>query len=69
MKTKKFAFVGVIFAVLSILTWFGCQGGEGIHIALVGPLTNPTGESLVNSVNLYLEKINKAGGVNGKKLS
>ncbi|MDM8540628.1 ABC transporter substrate-binding protein [Desulfococcaceae bacterium HSG9] len=71
MKTKYFVLFGLIVATLSIFTWFGCQnmgGGAQMHIALVGPLTNPTGESLVNGVNLYLEKINKDGGINGKTI-
>ena len=42
-----------------------------IYIAMVGPLSgndHATGKSFLKGINLYLDKINRYGGVNGKRI-
>jgi len=43
---------------------------EEVYIALVGDMSsgNEAGKEMRNAVNMYVDKINETGGVNGKKL-
>lgn len=64
---------GLLFIVLSTLFWAGCSqspdaGKEPFILALAGPADTPEGRSAYRGVNLYIEKINSTGGVNGRKV-
>lgn len=74
---KKIAILALIailafFIVLVFASFNPFQ--EKIEIALVSPLSNidPTkleiGQNNVDAINLYLKSVNKAGGINGKKV-
>ncbi len=41
---------------------------ENIYIAVAGPLTDPRGKSVLNGLELYRDKINREGGVEGRKI-
>jgi len=46
-----------------------CETKSPIHIALVGPMTgqgNIIGKSLRRGANLYVDQVNRSGGINGK---
>ncbi len=60
-------------AILGYQWWQQRNGQENtsLHIALVTPLTGPNskaGEAHLQGVELYLEKINQQGGIQGRKL-
>ncbi len=71
-RYHKMLFIGILL-LCSVVTggvrYY--QHEDKIHIALVGPLTGQSpvnGRHHLQGVNLYLDKINKKGGVNGKKI-
>jgi potassium-dependent mechanosensitive channel len=73
MKTKIFLLSAIIlFAVL----WFAYheylrEYGKAIHIAFAGPMSGEgatAGRLMTQAIELYFEKINERGGINGKKL-
>ncbi len=76
MKTDKIIILSVILLIAAILlfTGFSCLKSDEkdtIHIAMVGPMTgdySQVGRSFRQGINLYLDKVNKKGGVNGKKI-
>ncbi len=41
---------------------------ETVYIAVAGPMSEPEGEEMRMGINLYLDKVNKQGGINGKKI-
>ena len=76
--TRVFLAIGLVF---SILCSFACVqkggtggttgGGDTIKVGVYGDLTGQTssfGQSTKNGVELAVEEINAAGGVNGKKI-
>ncbi|RKZ85804.1 MAG: hypothetical protein DRR19_15860 [Candidatus Parabeggiatoa sp. nov. 1] len=73
MKTKIFL-LGAIILVALIL--FACliylkMYGQSIHIAFAGPMSGEgeaAGRLMTRSIQLYFDKINQRGGINGKKL-
>jgi len=69
MKTKWYKFFLLITLALLFLFWIGCQnmgGGDKIHIAVVGNLVDEN--FVVDGPQMYLDKINKEGGINGKQV-
>lgn len=59
--------------VLSVSVWAGCryfegEPNEGIHIALAGPFGESMGEAFTQGIKVYVDKVNKGGGINGKKI-
>lgn len=60
--------------VVILTTNLNKQNQENITIAIAAPLTNAgavtekVGESMVRGVQLYIDEINKAGGIQGKQL-
>ena len=73
LTKMKFKIIATIFAViLTILSiFYYLQATSAIHIAFVVGLsgTNSSyGQSLVKGTNLYIDKINKQGGINGHKI-
>ncbi|WP_245824175.1 MULTISPECIES: hypothetical protein [Planktothrix] len=63
----------VVMAIIGIDT-FNKRNQETITIAIAAPLsqvgkaTETVGESMVRGVQLYVDQINKAGGIQGKRL-
>ncbi|MCP4109720.1 MAG: ABC transporter substrate-binding protein [Desulfobacteraceae bacterium] len=41
---------------------------ETVYIAAAGPVNDPEGSEIRMGINLYLDKINKQGGINGKQI-
>jgi len=76
MKKDKIIILSilVLIAVILLFTGFSCLKSDEkntIHIAMVGPMTgdySQVGRSFRQGINLYLERVNKRGGINGKKI-
>ncbi|MCP4352560.1 MAG: ABC transporter substrate-binding protein [Desulfobacterales bacterium] len=81
MKTKIKIIIGlavalIMFAIITVVfkTCFSKEGNDVIHIALAGPMTDKKGDehsvgiSFKRGVGLYIDEINRKGGVNGKKI-
>jgi potassium-dependent mechanosensitive channel len=75
MKIKSWDFFLVAIVVLSLLIWMGLklfeENRKAIHIAFVGPLTGPDkaiGQSMVQALQLYLDDVNRQGGINRRKI-
>ena len=72
MKIKIFLLGAVI---LSAFIWFAYHEyfkyGKAIHVAFVGPLSGEgatAGRLMTQAIQLYFDKINERGGINGKKI-
>lgn len=61
-----------LFVLVLLLTWAGAAlAADNIKIGVLIPLTGPAaadGQSAKQSVEMAVEKVNSAGGVNGKKV-
>lgn len=80
MVCKQVGKVIVFFLVLTLtLLTFGCSGQEPakeeekgpVKIGFFAPVTGPAaadGESVLNAAKLAVEKINEAGGINGREV-
>ncbi len=72
MKKKIFVIVLLVLAAATILFW--SQSGKEkppLRIAVTCPITGgqyTAGKSFRQGVKLYIDQINKAGGVNGRKI-
>ncbi|MFP4391006.1 MAG: ABC transporter substrate-binding protein, partial [Desulfococcaceae bacterium] len=63
-------------AILALALLIGCgsllqEEKTDLHLALVGPMSGTSetvGRSFVQGVNLYLDEINRAGGVDGRRV-
>lgn len=55
----------IFYIVLALVSHFK---KEIIYIALVGPMRQTCGQDMADAVDMYLEKINDAGGVQGKNI-
>ena len=67
MKVKQ------ILAIALVLVWMLAMTGvvgaaDTIKIGILGPISNDVGEGEVNAAKMAIEVINKAGGINGKKV-
>jgi len=70
-KQNFFLFCLGIFAISLVLVQIRHDEINTIYIAMVGPLSgadHATGKSFLKGINLYLDKINRHGGVNGKRV-
>ncbi|GBC63665.1 hypothetical protein DENIS_4663 [Desulfonema ishimotonii] len=77
-KQMRYILIGVLVSITMI--GLGCSeqlkqyfesNEDEIHIALVGPMTGESksvGKAFANGVRLYVEDVNRRGGVNGKRL-
>lgn len=77
----KKEFTACVLSLALIASFAGCKGGSAasgtaaggtIKIGFIGPLTGGTssyGQSSQKGMQLYEEQINKAGGINGKKVN
>ncbi|OQY56867.1 MAG: hypothetical protein DRR08_05695 [Candidatus Parabeggiatoa sp. nov. 2] len=73
MKTKIFLLSAII---LSAVLWFAYheyfrEYGKAIHIAFAGPMSGEgatAGRLMTQAIELYFDRINERGGINGKKL-
>jgi len=66
---KKTVFCAVVTA--AVLAFAGCMPQEDLRIGFIGGLTgsnSDNGQAGLNGVILAVEKINQAGGVNGRKI-
>jgi branched-chain amino acid transport system substrate-binding protein len=66
---KKFFWIGIIFSSLIMMVFGASQlfwKTDPIYIAVVGPMKTANGEAMVQGVQLYLDKINAEGGINGR---
>ena len=71
---KKRIIISLI--IISIISWgfkltydtVFKQELDPVYIAVAGPLSKLFGKSLLQGVELYFEKINKQGGINGRKI-
>ncbi|MCK5523978.1 MAG: ABC transporter substrate-binding protein [Thiomargarita sp.] len=73
MKTPHFI-LGIVLCItiIAVLVFYKIfNDGELISIAFVGPTSGEgkaAGQLMTNAIKLYLEKINKKGGINGKQV-
>ena len=72
-KKNRWFFIAVLMLALMITVGIGTVFREpnAIYIAVAGPMSGPAsfrGEDLVRSTQMYFDEVNRAGGVNGKKL-
>lgn len=61
------------FTILFISLWaiylnYLKEDGEFIHVAFAGPTGEKAGEFMTQAIQLYLDDVNKKGGINGKKI-
>ncbi|OQY45978.1 MAG: hypothetical protein DRR08_17415 [Candidatus Parabeggiatoa sp. nov. 2] len=72
---RKFYLLALFLIVFMIVIWQGNffsseeSPEEPIYLAVVGPMSGKSkvnGKALVNGINLYLDKINQQGGIDGK---
>jgi len=74
MKRIKHNFILIALSVFGLsLVFFQIRHDEinTIYIAMVGPLSgadHATGKSFLKGINLYLDKINRQGGINNKRI-
>jgi len=75
MKTKYLKIFLLSAIILSLLTWVGFKffgkDDTAIHIAFVGPMSGESakvGQSTAQAIQLYLDQINRQGGVNNQKI-
>lgn len=76
MNLKKSVIFTLVFLLsISVFLFVSCsektEAKNPLYLAVAGPMTGndaPTGKSFVNAVNLYLDEINKKGGINGRKV-
>jgi len=74
MKKIKHNIILIFLGLLAIgVVFFQIRHDEinTIYIAMVGPLSgadHSTGKSFLKGINLYLDKINRQGGINGKRV-
>lgn len=74
MKTSSYQLMGLGTIILSLLILAGCNSftqrkGDSIHIAFAGPMTGEgaaAGILMSQAVQLYLDELNKKGGIYGK---
>jgi potassium efflux system protein len=73
MKIKPVVFITflVIFALVLFYSYSFIKNYQKISIAFVGPLSGngaAAGQLMVQAIQLYLDSINKQGGINGQKI-
>jgi branched-chain amino acid transport system substrate-binding protein len=75
MKTKYLKIFLLSAVILSLLTWVGFKffgkDDTAIHIAFVGPMSGESarvGQSTAQAIQLYLDWINRQGGINNQKI-
>ncbi|MCK5718423.1 MAG: ABC transporter substrate-binding protein [Thiomargarita sp.] len=70
MKAKIFISFAIILSILVVLIAYYDylrEYGKSIHIAFVGPMSS-TGQLMTKAIELYIDKINERGGINGKDI-
>ncbi len=76
MNKKRIVYIFFGLLLLAVFTVPGCKDffrsdENSIHIALAGPMTGPNqsvGKSFYQGVKLYLDEVNRQGGINGRKI-
>ncbi|MDX1958703.1 MAG: ABC transporter substrate-binding protein [Leptospiraceae bacterium] len=74
-KTQKKIFIFLVvagtFTLYSLSRWIYLSLKDEIHIAVVAPITGESsanGKSYLQGIKLYVDPINKAGGLDGKQI-
>jgi branched-chain amino acid transport system substrate-binding protein len=74
INRKTLYYLLTIGIVITLSLWFWIFPNPApienkkAYIAVVGPMSIPKGREMLNGINLYVDKINAAGGINGRKL-
>lgn len=73
MKLKYWIFSIVVVCIVALLALLAGKKvfwlfEQPLAIAVVGPINEPNGQAMVQGVELYLKKINREGGINGKRI-
>lgn len=75
VKTKSKIILLISIVILFLLLWLGFkffqEDNVAIHIAFIGPMSGENaraGESMTQAIQLYLDSINKQGGINNQKI-
>jgi branched-chain amino acid transport system substrate-binding protein len=71
MKTKYWIFSLIVILLISFLVYWKTDlfKDEAIYIAVSGPMSGssqPNGEAMVHGIKLYLEELNRWGGIDGR---
>ena len=69
-KLNIFAVIVIVALLITIIISF-VQSNDGIHIALIGPMTGDTainGQAYLKGVKMAVEEINQQGGINDQKI-
>ena len=73
LKNRRFIILGIAF-VLSLLLFLGAglflRDRTAVYLAVAGPTggDNVSGTEMVQGIELYLDRLNEEGGINGKKV-
>ncbi len=76
MKKNLFRCLIIGISLISLSFYAGCtkyfsKGGDELHIAVAGPMTGDSeavGRAFVQGVKLYVNDVNRRGGINGKRV-
>ncbi len=70
MKAKYMIVFLVAFFLVTGLTviWKNFLESETLYLAVAGPMAKRNGDAMVQGVQLYLDKVNRDGGINGKQI-
>ena len=76
LRLKGLIFLAIILGSATGMLMFsfvpGCLADSGtLQIAVIGPMSGKDqdgGRAMLNGVKLYVEEVNKGGGINGRKL-
>ncbi|KPA11526.1 membrane protein containing Mechanosensitive ion channel MscS [Candidatus Magnetomorum sp. HK-1] len=69
----KLKYIAILLFIIFIFLWFynPFDSNEGLHIALIGPMTGKTainGKAYLEGVNMAVNQINQNGGINEKNI-
>ena len=72
-KKRGLIFIAVLILTLIITVGIGTffRETDAIYIAVAGPMSGPyerSGEKMLRGTRMYIDEVNKDGGVNGKKV-
>jgi branched-chain amino acid transport system substrate-binding protein len=70
MKAKFWIFFLVVLSVIIFLAFTARKhfDDDALYLAVAGPLKTNNGEAILQGIELYLDQINRRGGITGKKV-
>ena len=68
MRTKIWISIFVVLFVVMLAAGKHFFRGEPLYIAVAGPMGTSNGDAMIQGISMYLDKVNKAGGIAGKKV-